>query len=450
MNISRENLDELNAQIKIQIEPSDYTDKVNNVLRDYRKKASFDGFRPGKVPFGMVKKLYGKSALLDEVNKLLSENLSKYLTDNKLRILGEPLPSEDSPSIDWDTQNNFDFAFDIAISPEFELSLSKKDKVKLYKIEVDDKVIDEQTEQFCQRFGSYEPTEKAENNDLIKGDLIQLDENAEALQEGLRAEDALVSISTIADEEIKSQFIGIQANDDIVFDPAKAFPNEADRAAMFKIKKEELENVNGQFKLTVGEVSRFQAAKINQDLFDKSFGEGNISSLEEYRDRIKKDIEMQFSQESSYKFHVDARDKLVDKMDFDLPDDFLKRWMLATTKDETLTMEKIEEEYPDFKKDLRWQLIKEKIIEEQSIKAEQEEVKAFAIQDARNRFRQYGMYDVPDDQLAGLAESILASKEEERKIIDNIHEDKVINFVREMVKVEEKPISLDGFKKLFE
>ncbi len=449
MNIIKENLDELNSTIKIQIDPEDYHDKVEEVLRGYRKKTKFDGFRPGKVPYGMVKKMYGTTALLDQVNHLLSENLNKYLTDNKLRILGEPLPNENSPSIDWDTQTSFEFAFDIALAPEVVLNLSKKDKIDQYVIEADDKIIEEQINNFCQRFGSYVAVEKAEENDLIKGDFIQLDKLGEPLANGLRAEDARVSVSTIADEEIKKQFIGIQANEDLVFDPFLAFPNDADLAAMLKIKKDQLGNIHGQFKYSISEVSRFQPATIDQDLFDKTFGEGTITSLDDYRERIKKDIEVQFGYETSYKFHMDMREKLVNKADFELPDEFLKRWMLATTKDEKLTMEKIEEEYPSFKKDLRWQLIKEKFIEEQSIQAEPEEIKASAVQDARNRFQQYGMYDVPEEQLESLAESILSKKDEERKIIEHIQENKVITFVKELVKVEDKNVSLDEFKKLF-
>ncbi len=449
MNISKENLDELNSIIKIQIEPEDYHNKVEDVLKDYRKKAKFDGFRPGKVPYGMVKKMYGTSALLDQVNQLLSENLTKYLSDNELRILGEPLPNENSPTIDWENQTSFEFDFDIAMAPEIMLNLSKKDKVKKYIIEADDKIIDEQIENFCQRFGSYEPSEKARENDLIKGDFIQLDEKGEPLAEGLRAEDALVSISTIVDEEIKKQFIGVKINEDLVFDPSLAFPNMADRAAMLKINKDKLADITGQFKYSISEVSQFKPAAIDQDLFDKTFGEGAIASLDEFRERIKTDIEVQFSQEGFYKLHMDLRDKLLEKADFELPDDFLKRWMLATTKDETLTMEKIEEEYPAFKKDLRWQLIKEKFIEEQSIKAEPDEIKANAVLDARNRFQQYGMYDVPEDQLVGLAESLLSNKDEERKIIEHIQENKVITFVKELVKLDDNKVSLEEFKKLF-
>ena len=450
MNITRENLDELNAVINIQIQPEDYKSKVDEILIDYRKKAKLDGFRPGKAPLGIVKKLYGTSVLLDQVNQILGENLSSYLSENKMRLLGEPIPSEDSPSNDWENQTSFDFKFDVGLTPEFELSLSKRDKINQYVIEVDDKIIDEQIENFCQRFGSYDPADKAEENDLCKGDFVQLDENGEVIPEGVRVEDALVSISTIADKDIKKQFIGVEANQDLVFDPNKAFPNEADRAALFKLKKEDLDRVTGKFQYTISEVSRFKDAEINQELFDKTFGEGVINSIEEYRERIKNDIGAQFANEGNYKFHIDAKEKLLNKAKFDLPDEFLKRWMLATTKDETLTKEKIEEEYPLFKDDLRWQLIKGKISEDQEIKAEPDEITAYAVEDARNRFRQYGMYDVPDDQLKGLAESILANKDEERRLIEQIQENKVINFVKETVKVEEKNISLDEFKKMFD
>lgn len=450
MNVNQENLDELNAIIKIQIEPEDYKEKVEEVLKDYRKKATLDGFRPGKAPFGIIKKLYGTSALVDQVNQLLGTKLNDYISENNIRILGEPLPNEDSPAIDWEKDTNFEFAFDIAIAPEVELTLSKKDKVFQYVIEADDKIIDEQIENSCQRFGAYDKTDKAEENDMIKGDFIQLDENGDPLTDGLRAEDALVSVSTIVDKDIKNLFIGLEANQDLILDPNTAFPNDADRAAMFKLKKDDIGQISGQFKFTVNEVTRFKAAEVNQELFDKSYGEGAVKTIEEYRERIKKDLEMQLANEGSYKFHIDAREKLLKKSKFELPDEFLKRWMLATTKDEALTKEKIEEDYPSFKDDLRWQLIKGKFVEEQEIKVEAEEIKSYAIQDARNRFAQYGMPNVPDEQLMGLAESILSNKEEERRLIEQIQENKVISFVKETVKVEDKKVSLDEFKKFFD
>jgi trigger factor len=450
MNIKQENLDELNSVITVQIEPEDYESKVDEVLRDYRRKAKFNGFRPGKAPMGIVRKLYGTSAVIDQVNQLLSDGLNKHLIENELRILGEPLPSKDSPSIDWSNQKSFDFVFDIALAPEFEISISGRDKVPFYLIQSDDKIIDEQIENFSQRFGSYEPSEEAGENDLLKGDFIQLDENGDPLENGIRTEDTLVSLGQVADEENKKQLTGVKANQDVVIDPVTAFPNEADRAAMFRVKREELGRITGKFRYTVSEVSSFKPAEINQELFDKTYGEGTVSSIEEYREKIRNDLEMQFRNESNYKFHIDAREKLLKKADFNLPDEFLKRWMLETTKDETLTNEKIEEEYPSFRDDLRWQLIKDKIIEEQSISVEENEKRAYAVEDARNRFRQYGMYDVPQEQLAGLAESILSNKDEERRLVEQIQENKVINFVKETVKVDEKKVSLDEFKKLFD
>jgi len=450
MDIKQENLEGLNSVIKIKIDPEDYEAKVEEVLKDYRRQAKFDGFRPGKAPMGIVRKLYGTSALLDQVNKLLSDGLNNHLVENKIRILGEPLPGEDSPSIDWEKQKSFEFTFDIAVAPEIEINLSGRDKIPYYLIQADDKLIDEQIENFSQRFGSYEPAEEAGENDLLKGDFIQLDENGEPDLEGLRAEDALVSVSQIADEETKKLFTGAKANQDIAIDPVAAFPNEADRAAMFRVKKEELGKISGKFRYTISEVSSFKAAEVNQDLFDKTYGEGSVNSLDEFREKIKTDMERQFLSESNYKFHIDAREKMLKKFDFELPDEFLKRWMLATTRDETLTKEKIEEEYPSFRDDLRWQLIKDKIIEEQSINVEPQEKKAYAVMDARNRFSQYGMHNVPDDQLAGLAESILSNKDEERRLTEQIQENKVINFVKETVKVDEKKVSLDEFKKMFD
>ncbi len=450
MNITKENIDDLNAIVRVQIIEEDYLPKVSEVLQDFRRKAKLDGFRPGKAPLGIIKKMYGKAALVDEVNKLLSEKLSNYLFEGDFRILGEPLPNESSPAIDWDSQKDFDFAFDIALAPAVEISLSKKDKIKWYNIEVSDSMINDQSENYTKRFGGFEPAEVSEIDDMVKGDFNELDENGEKKENGLEALDALVSINTLPDTEVKDQFIGLKVGDELIVDIVKAFPNETDRASLLKVDKEKLAFLNSTFKYTIGEVSRFTPVTLDQELFDKIYGENVVTSEEEFRERIKNELQAHLDRESNYKFHLDVKDKMVSKTDLQLPDDFLKRWMLASSKDNKLNPETLEKEYPLFSEDLKWQLIKDKIAKDNEMTVNEDEVKAEAVNVARAQFQQYGIYDAPEEQLVQFAQSILTNEDEQRRINERILEDKVISFVREAVKLDEQSISLDEFKKLFE
>lgn len=449
MNINKENIDDLNAVVRIQITEDDYKGNVDKVLQDYRKKAKVDGFRPGKTPIGLVKKMYGMAILVDEVNKLLSESLTKFLHSDDFRVLGEPIPNEKSPTIEWETQKDFEFAFDIGIAPEVEINLSKRDKIKWYRIDVDETLINDQVENYAKRFGNFESAKNSEVDDMVKGDLTELDENGIQKDGGIVALDALVSLNTISDKEAKDQFIGLKAGDEIKIDMLKTFPNETERATLLKIEKNQLENTSNTFSYTIGEVSRFAPAPVNQELFDQAYGPDKVKSEEEFRQKIKEDLQAQFDRESFYKFHVDTKEKLVNKTNIELPDEFLKRWMLATSKDEKMTKESLEEEYPRFGEDLKWQLIKDLITKEQKISVEEDEIKSEAVNVARAQFQQYGIYDAPEDQLIQFSQSVLTNEDEQRKIKERIVEDKVIRFVREAVKLDEKTVSIDEFKELF-
>ena len=449
MNIVKENIDDLNAIVKVTIEESDYLPKVNEVLVDFRKKARFDGFRPGKAPMGIVKKLYGKSALLEEVNKLLSEKLSNFLFESDFRILGEPLPNDASPKIDWDKQKDFEFAFDIALAPVIEVKLSKRDKIKWYHIEPEESMVNDQVENYTKRYGGFEPVDTAASDDMVKGDFIELDEQDQPKKEGLEALDAMVAVNTIP-SDAKDQFIGLKIGDELVVDMALTFPNEADRAALLNVKKDELADLAPKFKLTGGEVTRFTPGPVDQDLFDKVYGPDVVSSEEEFRLKLKEELQAHLDRESFYKFHLDVREKLTQKFDISLPDAFLKRWMLSTSKEDSITEESINEEYPRFSEDLKWQLIKDQIIKENEIKVSEDEIRSEAVNVARAQFQQYGYYDVPEENLVQFAGSILRNEDEQRKISERIFEDKVIAFVKEAVKLEDQNVSLDEFKKLFE
>jgi len=464
MNISRENLDDLNAVIRIGIEPVDYQAKVDAALAEYRKKARFDGFRPGKVPPGLVKKMYGKSIQADEIQRLLSDTLNSYIHENKLKVLGEPLPNINSPEIDWDSQETFEFHFDIAMAPDIELKIDQNVLVNDYKIGITTEMVDTQIADYCRRFGSLQPTEEITEEDVVKGDLCELsdhdhehthdhdheDEHDHEHHHPVHSHDTLIYIKTIRDESVKNQFLSSKAGDKLVFNPNVAFPNETDRASLLKVGKEELAGIDTDFEFTINEISRFIPAEINQELFDKTFGEGMIDSEESFRARIEEDLERQISRESQYKFHIDAKEKLMADTEVPLPEEFLKRWMLLTSKDESLTREQLEKDFPAFVTDLKWRMIKNTIIGDQKLEASEEEIREQAIWAAQSRYFQYGIYDAPPEQLFRLADVLLKNEEEKNRIADVILENKVIEYVRPLFGLVEQNISLEEFNKIMD
>ena len=450
MNITRENIDELNSVITLTIDKEDYSEKVAEVLRDYRKKAQMPGFRPGKVPEGLIKKMYGTAVLVDEVNKLISEKLSEYLSENKLNILGEPLPRENQDPIDFDTQDSFQFQFDIALSPEIDVKLSKRDKVNYYTIEVTDDVLDGHIKSMTSRFGKNEKVELISEKSLVKGDFVQVDKKGNEVEGGIKAEDSIMSLNIVKDEAEKKKMLGKKLGEDIVFDVKKAFPNDTEVSYILKISKEEAADVKGSFKFTVKEVTEFIDPELNQDLFDKLFGEGAVKSEEEMKERVKVDLEKAFAIESEYKFSIDAREKLVAKHEVTLPEEFLKRWLKATNRgDERLSDEQIDAEMPRFFEDLKWQLIKNAIIKANDIKVEENDIREEAKKSARMQFMQYGLTALPQEYIDNYANDLLKNEDQVRRIAEAAMDEKVMAYIKEAVKVEEKAVSREEFNKLF-
>ena len=448
MNITRENIDELNAILKVKVEKSDYETEVEKVLKDYRKKATIKGFRPGMVPIGMVKKMYGKSVLLDEVNKVVSDSLTKHLIDEKLNILGEPLPSINAQStLDFDKDEDFEFAFDIAFAPEYELKLSKRDKLTAYEIKVDNEMIQQTIDSHTARNGKTEDTDIVEEKDLVKGNYEQLDQDNNVLEKGISVEDALFAVDKIEEESIRGLVIGAKKDDIVDFDIKKAFSNMTDLASMLSIDKEVAEKLSGNFRFTVKSISRHIPAEVNQELFDSIYGEGNVKSEKEYKEKIIAEVKKSFVSSSDYKLLLDAKDKLVSKAKLALPDEFLKRWLVAANKE--LTEEAVEKDYESMQKDLAWQLIKNNIIEEQEIKVEEDEILDFAKKSVLMQFQQYGLMDIPAEQLETYAKQQLENKEEKRKIVDRKYEDKILTYLKEAMKIESKEITSTEFNDLF-
>jgi trigger factor len=445
MNITKENIDDLNAILRVEIIKADYEENIEKVLRDYRKKANVKGFRPGMVPIGLVKKMYGKAVKLDEVNKLVSDSVHKYLHDEKVEILGDPLPKTDEQDlIDFDTQSDFTFTFELGLTPQFEIKLSKKNKVNQYQITVDEKMKNDYVSNYTRRYGEFKLAEKTEDKDMLKGNIAGLDES----NEGLKAENTTISIDIMKDEKIKKHFIGKKIDDEIDFDLRKALPNDFEIAGILNKKKEEVADVNGKFRFIIKEIKRFEPAEIGQDLFNKVYGEGVVNSEEEFLNRIEEEIVNSLKKESDYKVMLDVKKLALEKTDFSLPEDFLKKWLLRVN--EKTTGEQIEKEFESFRSDLKWQLIRNKIAKENEIKITEEDLLAEASNITRYQFQQYGLFYATDEQIGNYAKEMLKREEDAKRIAEKILEEKAIDKLKEVVKLEEKKISAEDFNKLFE
>jgi len=448
MNITRENIDAINAVLKVDIEKADYEKTVADQLKEYRQKAIIPGFRPGKVPDGLIKRKYRIPVLVEEVNKLLSKNLSQYLVDEKLNILGEPLPNaEQQKSISWETDENFEFVFDIALAPEINISLDKQNEFNFYRISVSEEMIDQQVEMARSQLGQNLPDDEINDKSSVRGNFVQLNESGEEVENGIRPNDVLIAIDRIKNDEIKNSFIGKKNGDVVVFDPVTAFENRNEIKHMLKIKQEEADVLNSNFSFTVTEILRFEKAELNEDFFKKLYGEEtDVKTAEDFRNRIKTEIEANLIYSSNHKFAIDAHDKLVEQANISLPEAFLKRWLIAINKD--ITVEQIENEFEAFINDLKWQLIKDKIIKENDIKVSEAETRTFALQMARAQYNQYGIYDIPEEQLESFAKMILEKPEEGERIYKRLYEDKVMKVVKEKVGIVEKEVSQEDFNQM--
>lgn len=452
MNITKEDKGDLTSLLKLQLTPEDYQEQVDSALKKYRKEMKMPGFRPGNVPVGLVKKMYGKHALVEEINKMVGSKLYEYIQENKIKLIGEPLPAEDEQKdIDWDKDTEFEFVYEMAEAPELSIKLTKKNKGEYNKIIIDDKMVDEQIEQLARQFGSNTTADEIEENDLVRGVLVELDEKGEIAEGGLMKENASMLVSTIKDESKKATFVGQKKGELIAFKPIDVFENEADVAAMLGVTKEEQDKINAQYQLSVNEINRHQAAEINQEFFDKVYGEGVISSEEEMRERIKADAETRFGMNSDYKFFIDFKDKLLKNNKIELPEAFLKRWLIAINKDnDKITPEQIDQEFDAFLEEMRWNQIKTLLVEQAEIKIETEDMIAAAKEFTKAQFMQFGMFNPSDEDVEKWTQEILKDREQSQRIYETELDKKLIAYFKETIKIEEKEISLEDFNKLFE
>ncbi len=450
MQISRTNTDELNAVIRLSIEKSDYEATVNETLKDYRKKANMPGFRKGMVPAGLIKKMYGKAVLAEEINKMLSGELNRYIHDENLQILGEPLPNEtEQKQISFDTDETFEFVFDLGLSPVIDLDFQKIGKLPYYEIAIDAEMIDNQVEAFQNRFGSYVDAEVSTENDNLIGSLKQLDDKGEVLDGGIHVEEAQLSLKMVLAKKSKSALLGKKAGDVVKLNPKKAFENDHYLKQVLKIEDAQAESLTSDFELTVSKVNTFVPAELNEDLFQKSLGGvSDVTTVEQFKEKLAEDLKANLGYSSEYRFLVDTKEKLVNYVGMKLPEEFLKRWLVYSN--ENITKEQVEEEFPHFVKDLEWTLIKNRLSKDNHIQVGEADVVALAKETALMQFRQYGMFNVPDEYLDNYAKSILKNEEERHRLIEKKSESMVLEFIKVNAELEVKSVSQKAFDDLFE
>ena len=447
MNITKENLDDLNAILKIEISKTDYEDKVEAALKDYRKKANLKGFRPGMTPIGVIRKMYGKGVKLEEINKLVGDSIQKYITDEKIETIGDPLPKPDENEVlDFEHRDDFSFTFELGLAPVFEIILSKKNKLNFYEIIVDEKMKNDHLDNYTRRFGDLIEAKTIEDMDVVRGKIEAIDENGAVILEGPSTEESSLSVDLIKDDEIKQKFIGKAINDIIDFDLKKAFPNDNEIAGILNKKKEEVEAINNLFRFTVNSISRFKPAEVGKELFEKVYGEG--TTKEEFMQKLEGEIAVSLKRESEYRLTLDIRNLLLDKTTFDLPEDFLKRWLLKVN--ENTTQEQVDSEFGNLKNELRWSLIKNKIARNNNIQISEEDILKEAEKITRAQFNQYGLYHVTDEQIREYSKETLKREDDVKRIADRILDEKVIENMKDVIKIENKSISYEEFDKLFE
>ena len=447
MKISFENPDKVNGLLTITVEEADYQASVEKTLKDYRKKANYPGFRPGMVPMGLIKKQYGASAKMDAINKLIGEQIYKYMQDNKIQMLGEPLPSEKQEAQDLEKPAPYTFAFDIAVAPEFKIELNGHNKIDHYTIIVDDALIDRQVEMFTSRNGTYEKAESYEDNDMLKGDLRELDENGNTKEDGITVEAASILPNYIKDEAQKALFNGAKLGDIITLNVSKAFENEAEIASLLKVERDRVKDIKSDFSYQITDIQRYKKHPVDQELFDSLFGKDTVKSGKEFREKIAEGLKEQLAVDADYKFILDVRaycEKKVGKLEF--PDALLKRIMLNNNKDKG--EEFVEKNYEQSIKELTWHLIKEQLVADNQIKVNDEDVLNAAKETARVQFAQYGMNNVPDEYVENYAKEILKKRENVDGLVDRAVDIKLTDALKKVVKLNEKEISLDDFNKM--
>ena len=446
MKLTQSKAKDLMATITVEVKAADYSERVEKVLKDYRKTAEVPGFRKGKTPMGIINKKYRTSVIVEEVNKMLQDALYKHITAEKVRVLGSPMPIDEKP-IDWENDEDFTFEYEVGLAPEFDVKITAKDKLNYYKIKADAKLVDGYCNDIAKRYGKMSNPEASIEGDLIFCTIEQLDVDGIVMNNGIK-NDATVAMDYIADKKIKKQFVGVKTDDLITVNVMKAFTNHSDLGAMLNVDHAAIHNLTSEeFQFTVKNVNRLEPAELNVELFDKVYGPGAIKDEKEFKAKVKSEAEAQFVGESDRMLKNDVVTYFVDKLKLAMPNEFLKRWLVQTS-DQPITMEMLETEYDMYAKSLQWQLIENKILENHSIKVTQDDVLAHTKVLISAQMKQYGQPEGDDKQLTDIATDILKNEEERKKVYDQIFDERTLAVYKENFKLTEKSVSYDEFVKL--
>lgn len=438
MKVEKLPVDDLTFRLNVTIEKADALEKRKKALNNYRRTAEIKGFRKGMAPMSLIEKMHGVSALIDAVNDLIAEQLNNYIRENKLNVLGEPLPNDElQRKIDWDNDTVYEFVFDVALAPQVKVEISKDDKIVYYNPTVADADIDAAKSNILKQYGKLEDTDAVKDEDFIVADLVQGE---------TKVEGTYITLKQMS-EDSKKIFLGKMAGDSFEINVNEVFTNEADRASLLKVKKEELATIDPLWTVTIKEIKTFVDAEENQELYNKMYGEGVVNSADEFKAKIVERIKEEYAQESEYRFMLDAREYFLNKLNIPVPEAFMKRW-LHVVNEGKVTMEEIEKEFDLFLKDFRWQMIRGAILKDNNLTVTKEDVLKVATNIARYQFAMYGINNVPEEHLAQYAEKLLADENQNRRIIEKAEEDKAIAFIKENVTVEPKEIAIEELRKL--
>jgi trigger factor len=443
MNVSKHDNAEFTAVLTVTIDVADYTEKYEKALKSHAKKVNIKGFRPGTVPLGMVKKMYGKGLLADEINRIINDSIHGYLKDNEIEILGNPMPKEGAEeTADWDNPSTFEFQYEIGLAPVINFDLAKL-TIPHYSIKIEDDMVSKQVEDMTRRFGTLNPAEIVEATDMLLGNFVELDDASEIKACGIM-HSSTISLEFIESESVKNALIGKKQGDAVDLNPHDVSKGEADLAAMLGIKKEQLGSISNKFRFTINEIKRMTRAEINEDLFKHVFPKREIADVDAFTEEVKKDLKAKFDSDSRYMFGREARVTMLNKLEINLPNEFLKRWILASNE-KPLTIEQLESEFDHYADDLKWQLIENKIVKDSKLEVTREELVNYTKGYLIEMYARYGLPPMEDSLMDEQANKILAKQEEAREMIEKLSREKVLTAIRESVTVTDKAVTYDEF-----
>ncbi len=444
MNVIREDLNALNARLKVKVTPEDYQSKVSETLSKYRKTAKIPGFRPGHAPMGMIQKQYGKSVLFDEVSKMVTDAINNYISEEKLNLLGNPIPVEENGfSGDFSNPTDFEFVYEIGFPPQIDVAITKKDSFDFEKVDVNQDLINKQAEDIRRRYGKLVSSDEVKEKDLILGRFVELNDD-KSVKEGGIDHTSSISLEFLDSNDARKMFVGKKVGDSIELNPDDVSKGPKDKAAMLGVKEDELENIGSLFSYTINEIKSMELADLNEELFLKLYPDATVTNEDEFLARIKSDLEKMFEQDSDKKLYRTIYDSLMEKVNADFPDDFLKRW-IKQVNDKPVTDEQIESEYDGYRNMLKWQLIEKTLFDKHNLVIDQMELVNFTKHLLRTNYSNYGIFEVDEEELTQSAMKFLQDKKQTDAIISRLAEDKLINLFKTEASLKDKVVSYEDF-----